>query len=216
MDSSREMLALAQAKLENESFPRTFLLGDFTQPNFRETCDELLTNFETRIYAIIGGTFGNFDQAGIAAKLSDLLSTGDYIYLDLVPKPETAAELAQLEQRFLQLKVNYQRFFSSVLTRLCMPEDAGEIVSETTSDPGLDTLRCTFSFCAREMVHFHCFGETVPLYPGETIDLLTIRAYEPAKLRQFMAARGFRYVDQYLPDVGNLSHRWLRQLFIRL
>lgn len=214
-DSSRRMLELAEANLATEGFPATLLLADFTQPAFRETCARLLAGTDARIYAALGGTFGNFDPAQIGTALHTLIPPGDYLYLDVVPKPETPAELAQLEARYAQLAVNYEQFFANVLTRLCIPQAAGEVISETGSDPGLDTLRCTFRFRARERLEFPCFNEMIPLYPGETLELLTIRAYDAARLREWLAGWGFREIDAYLPDVGRLSHRWLRTLFVR-
>ena len=214
-DSSRRMLELAEANLAAEAFPVTLLLADFTQPAFRETCARLLADFDTRIYATLGGTFGNFAPEHIAAALRTLVPPGDYVYLDVVPKPETPAEVSQLEARFARLAVNYDRFFASVLDRLCIPRASGEVISDVGGDPGLDTLRCTFHFRARERLEFPCFDESLPLHSGETIELLTIRAYDAATLRDFMTGYGFCAVDHYLPDVGRLSHPWLRMLFKR-
>lgn len=215
VDSSQAMLELAQANLQAEPYPTTLLLADFTHPDFYAVRDRLLAGFDTRIYASIGGTFGNFDQFQIVADLSALIPVGDYFYLDVVPKPEGAEAVAQLAARYALLRENYGRFFASALERLCIPAAHGEVVSEIGSDPELDTLRCTFYFRAREELRFPCFDEMIPLYPGETIELLTIRAYDAEKLCGFLRARGFGCVDQYLPDVGELSHRWLRLLFRR-
>jgi len=216
VDSSRAMLALAQETLRDAPFPATLLLADFTHSDFYAARDWLLAPYATRVYANIGGTFGNFDQAQIAAALRDLIPAGDYLYLDVVPKPEDAEEVAALTQRFTQLAANYRRFFASVLERLCIPQEYGAVISETGTDPDLDTVRCTFRFQAREELRFPCFDEMIPLYPGETLELLTIRAYDGGRLCDFMAGYGFARVDQFLPDTGSLSHRWLRLLFQRV
>jgi len=215
VDTSRAMLELAQETLDGEPYPVTLLLADFTHPDFYAARDRLMAGFDVRIYASLGGTFGNFDQNQIVADLHALIAPGDYFYLDVVPKPGDAAGVAQLETRYTQLAENYHRFFDSVLERLCIPQEHGEVISEIGSDPDLATLRCTFHFRAREQLHFPCFDEMVPLYPGETLELLTIRAYDADALCAFMAQAGFMCVAQYLPDAGALSHQWLRLLFVR-
>ncbi len=215
VDASRAMLELARTNLTDEPYTVTLLLADFTHSDFHTARDRLLADYDVRLYASLGGTFGNFDQHQIAGDLHALLRPGDYFYLDVVPKPEAPAALAELEARYAQLAENYRQFFAGVLERFCIPKEHGEVVSEIGSDPELETLRCTFYFRAREELHIPCFEESVPLYPGERLELLTIRAYDQEALCRFMEGTGFRHVAHYLPDVGSLNHRWLRLLFVR-
>jgi hypothetical protein len=56
----------------------------------------------------------------------------------------------------------------------------------------------------------------VTLAPGERIELLSIRAYDPAALQAFLADRGFALQGTYMPDVGRLQHLWQRFLFQKI
>ncbi len=78
VDSSDAMLALAEATLAEERFPKSFVLADFGGPEFPSDLGRLTHRFDSRIYAMIGATFGNFDQAYVADLLGRLVSVNDF------------------------------------------------------------------------------------------------------------------------------------------
>ena len=215
VDTSRAMLELAQRNLSDAAYDRTFVLGDFTDTAFRSALAPLLAPYERRVYAMIGGTFGNFTQRRIAQALRQLIAPGDYLYLDVVPKAQAERELGALKGRFARLPQNYRRFFTNLLARLDVPQDAVKIVSEEQAEPALDALRYAFYLDPQRAVTLTYFGEPVTLAPGERVEVLNIRAYDPAALKAFMAAYGFRFVGEFLPQVGQLKHGWYRLLLQR-
>jgi hypothetical protein len=216
VDSSRAMLELAVENLADEDFARTFILADFTLPDFADNLDVCLEGSDAAIYAVIGGTFGNFDQHAIADVLARLIPSGDYLYLDVVPRPDAASGDMQLRGRFARLPENLRQFFDRLLARLNIPRDAGEVHGEEIPEGNLETLRYTFYFRATSSVTFPCFDSEVTLAPGERIELLSIRAYDPAALQAFLADRGFALQGTYMPDVGRLQHLWQRFLFQKI
>lgn len=215
VDTSQTMLELAQRNLSDADYPRTYVLGDFTTAAFRSAIAPLLMPYEARVYAMIGGTFGNFEQRHIAQALSRLIATGDYLYLDVVPKAQAEQELGALKGRFARLPQNYRHFFTNLLERLDVPQDAVKIVSEERAEPALDALRYTFFIKPQQEVTLTYFGEPVTLAPDERVEVLNIRAYDPAALKVFMADHGFRVVGEFLPKVGQLKHGWYRLLLQR-
>ena len=165
---------------------------------------------------MIGGTFGNFNQAGIVDTLQQMLPAGSYFYLDIVPQYETEKENAQLRDRFAHLPTNLANFFSQLLEKLCIPAESGKVygTEENESDIGAD--HHTFYFEATEEITFPCFGGSLTLNPGERIELISIRAYAPEMLEMYFNKHLFQFMDTYIPNVGKLSHLWQRLLFRKL
>ncbi len=215
VDSSQAMLDLAAETLREEAFRKTYVLADFAQPDFPDRLRGLVEGFDVRIYAMIGGTFGNFEQSRIAEILSDLLAAGDYLYLDIVPLHESGEENDRLRARFSRLPENLRLFFDRLLASLGLSREHGEIVSSADGDGGLNTIRYTFYFEASERITFPCLDLEVDLAPGERVELLSIRAYDIESLRQFLADWGFAFVDTCVPDAGGLGHLWQRLLFVK-
>ncbi len=213
VDSSRAMLELAQQTLQESSFEKAFFLADFTKDAFRRKLHEYVDAFSTRIYAMLGGTFGNFDQQEITSLLRDLLNEGDYLYLDIVPRYASEDQNLHLRARLAQLHQNLHEFFVRLLEKLCIPVESGVLLSEEVPDEALDAWRYVFFFEATEPLTFPCFGGQMSLLPGERIELLNVRAYNPNALKAFLNQQGFVLVDEYIPDVGNLKHLWQRFLF---
>ncbi len=211
VDSSRAMLHLAQETLAEETFTRRYVLADFTHEQFRTKLQPHIAPYDVHIYALIGGTFGNFEQHAIADALDQMLRPGEYLYIDVVPKQE--GQVDDLRGRFARLPHNLPRFFEGLLEKLGLDPEAGHWVSEEIVENELDTLRYTFFFELEGPVTCRCFGGAMALAPGERIQLMTIRAYDPPALKAFMVERGFVYVDTCLPDVGDLPHLWQRFLF---
>jgi hypothetical protein len=102
------------------------------------------------------------------------------------------------------------------LERLSIPQDAGEVQARIDEDTGLNSLRCTFVFRARDPLALAGLGDGLTVAPGEDIELLTIRAYDAGALRAYLEGQGFDYVDDYTTSgLGERAHLWQRFLFRR-
>ena len=213
IDSSASMLNLAKENLVTESYACSYILADFTTPEFRNALSSFLEPYDVVIYAMIGGTFGNFDQAFIVQELHKIIPPGSYLYLDVVPQYDVSVENEKLRDRFSRLPWNLDAFFKQLLEKLCIPLESGELhsIEETEYDVGAN--RHTFFFKANEQITFPCFGENLTVYTGEDLELLSIRAYQVSKLQEYMRQHNFEVMDTYIPSVGELSHLWQRLLF---
>jgi len=215
VDSSRAMLELARANLADAEFTSRFVLADFAADHFVSRLRALTAGHDVRIYAMMGATFGNFDQEFIARVLQQLLEPGDYLYLDVVPRYCEDGADAALCDRLSRLPQNMEGFFDSLLRRLCIDRASGEVFGKQVAEERLDTIRYTFCFRAEEQIRFPYFEGAATLDAGECIELLTIRAYNPEALRAFLDSYGFETLDSFVPDAGQLSHLWQRLLFRR-
>jgi uncharacterized SAM-dependent methyltransferase len=216
VDSSRAMLELAQANLAGETFARTFLLADFSRADFVTALRAFLADFDTCIYAMIGGTFGNFEQGEIAAMLANIIPAGDYLYLDVVPQFPSDEENCRLRERLIHLPQNLSGFFMRLLEKLSIDPASGELSAEEICEDDVGAFRYTACFRPHETIDFPAFDGTVHLDSGECLELLNVRAYDPASLQTFLAGWGFAFLEAYIPDVGTMAHLWERFLFRRM
>jgi hypothetical protein len=213
VDSSHAMLELAAENLADHGFDQTFVLGDFGRQGFRDELWGLVSDYDVRIFAMMGGTLGNFDQMWIADMLQDLLRPGDYLYLDVVPLYSSEKENSRLRSRFAEVPKNLGRFFDDLLKQLGLSRSEGQIIADESCDDDLNSMCYTFYFEATDSLAFSCAGEDAVLEPGERVELLSIRAYDVPSLKAFFGDRGFDFVDTFVPDVGDLGHLWQRLLF---
>jgi hypothetical protein len=213
VDSSAAMLNLAEANLEALACASHVVLADFCRDDFSQALDQLLAVYDRRLFAMMGGTFGNFDQRWIADLLEILIPAGDYLYLDVVPQYPSDDANASLRERLAHLPDNLNRFFVDLLERLEIPMEQGRLISDEHPDEGLNTLRFTFSFEATEPTTLQYSQGELDLLPGERVELLTIRAYDVDRLTTFMARHGFDLQGTYIPKASGLKHLWQRLLF---
>ena len=213
VDSSAAMLNLAEENLEDLSCDSHVVLADFCKEDFAPALYQLLANYDRRLFAMMGGTFGNFDQRWIAGLLETLIPAGDYLYLDVVPQYTSDDANDSLRERLAHLPDNLRRFFVDLLTRLDIPLDHGRVIGDEYPDEALNTIRFTFSYEAQEATTLTYSQGELDLLPGERVELLTIRAYDVDRLTAFMAERGFNLEATYIPEATGLKHLWQRLLF---
>jgi hypothetical protein len=215
VDSSESMLDLAAANLADSGFSQTFVLADFGLPDFPQQLQALIGDCDAAVYAMMGGTFGNFEQSMIADLLARLVPPDAYLYLDVVPKYTADDANLRLRSRFSKLPENLRLFFDRLLSALGLVRDDGEIFGVESDDGVVSTIRYTFYFRPLRTLTITCLGEEAILTPDDRVELMSIRAYDVASLQAFLNRRGFAAVGTFVPDVGNLSHLWQRLLFAK-
>jgi SAM-dependent methyltransferase len=216
VDSSASMLELAAENLSDAEYERTFVLADFMLDDFPRRLAEQVLEADVRIYALIGGTYGNLDQTEIADMLSRLVQQGDYLYLDVVPRYASEADDDSLRARLSKLPDNMPSFFDGLLGLVGLSRAQGRFLREESRDGPLNTIRYTFYFQLTDPVRVTCLDQEAVLHPGEVVELISIRAYDPDALVAFLGQRGFDLVGTYIPNVGKLSHLWQRLLFTKV
>jgi hypothetical protein len=215
VDTSRKMLQMAQAGWKNAPLNVTWILADFSRPDFAARLSGQLAGKGARLYAMFGGTFGNFRQKFIARTLGRIMRSGDYLYLDVVPIESDPGRLSGLRGRFARLPENYALFFSHLLSLLSIHPEAGMIKTTEIHEKFPESICYTFSFLFQIQSSILYAGRRIPVNSGDRIDLLSIRAYNTASLQTFLEEWGHRMIDTFNPHAGNLPHRWSRILFQR-
>ncbi|MBN1250016.1 MAG: L-histidine N(alpha)-methyltransferase [Anaerolineae bacterium] len=215
VDSSEAMLTMARGNLEHEGFRRSFVLADFGHPDFASDLRQLIGDCDSRLFAMIGATFGNFDQTFIADLLGELVPPNDYVYLDVVPMYQEEDLNGRLRARLSRVPENLSRFFDRLLATLGLSLAQGHVICDEGGDGDLHAMRFTFLFEVDSRITISCLGGETDLLPGERIELLSVRAYDVESLKTFMEQRGFRFLDTYIPDAADSGHLWQRLLFVK-
>jgi len=214
VDSSAAMLKLADRNLSRLSVNPVLILGDFSSPDFSGKLAPYIRSYDSSIYLLMGGTFGNVDQQRMATLLSQIIPEKQYLYLDVVPL-EKGSAFIDLKDRFSKLPDNYTRFFQQILKRLRIPSESGTITSDDLIEKQPQALRTTFRFTPDRNISLCFINTTIDLDAGESIELLTIRAYERDSLIAFIESHGFHFISPFIPVTNSLKHGWQRILFQR-
>jgi len=216
VDASRAMLELARDNLADEAFERSFILADFTAPDFVTKLQALLMDYDEQVVAVLGGTFGNFEQRTITDILATIIPTGRYLYLDVVPQFTSEDANCTLRERLVNLPHNLNDFFLQMLGKLHIDPASGDLSAEEICEDEVGAFRYTACYRPHDALDFDGFGMSVHLDAGECLELLNVRAYDPDSLCDFITEHGFDFLDAYLPDVGSMVHLWQRFLFSKL
>lgn len=199
VDSSPEMIELSEEILKDSQFGYQLLCADFSKD---ELHNHILNEFSKdvpKIYGFLGGTIGNVEQDYIADILYDLSSPGDMLWLDVVVREMINDKGDRLLfERYLNYLENPKTkyFFFHPLEELGVSEQSGELYLSMETEETLNALKFVFRYRFNQKVVINLEGHTVNLLPGMTVDLFTIRAYDPEGLNQFFEERSFKPLAQ--------------------
>lgn len=91
VDSSKEMLDLAEENLSDVNIKKKFILADITTEVFEDEISSMLQEYQQRFFSFLGGTFNNPNQTSIADRLFNLLEKGDFLWLDITTRKDLSA-----------------------------------------------------------------------------------------------------------------------------
>ncbi|MCB9798359.1 L-histidine N(alpha)-methyltransferase [Candidatus Nomurabacteria bacterium] len=196
VDSSEEMICIAKETLKESPVSCEFICADFSSDEFIKRI-HAVTQGKIRIFTFLGSTFGNVEQSYMADMLYDLLEKGDKLWLEVAVR-ESISDKA--DRKFFE---NYLSWFDNEVTRdfllhplklLGVPLDSGELFLNMAAEGDLNALLFSFRFRIDTKTVIEFDEHTVTLLPGNVIELLTIRAYDPQGLRNFFEERNFKFL----------------------
>ena len=211
VDSSMAMIQKACNVLNNTPFEAHLICADFGALGFKKELDNIIGNYDIGIYLFFGNTFGNLHQGYIADVLKSILSTGDYLLLDIIGfKTITTTIQAKLFQRYLQYNENPAdvKFHSGPIKALGVPEDCGKLTLEVTTDPATQARVFKFGFKVHTLTTLNLEEEEVNLSSNGRIHLIHILVYDLHKLTKFLEERSFKLKEQ-------VTGKFLNQLLLQ-
>ena len=214
IDISRSMLVKAEKVLVDCDIKKNIIHADISQENFKNELQVLTRDFDKRIFAFLGATFGNNNQTEITDILFNILGKNDILWLDVAVR----ASLSKIDDmkvfsRYLNWLKNdeiVKNFFYRSLKAIGIPFDSGEFHLTTSEEPSIGALLSTYSFLLKKKVKINLLGEDIHLLPNENVPVLNIRAYHAETLIEFFKGHNFKLIDK------QFKGRWGQFIFTKL
>ena len=205
VDSSEGMVDLAEKELAGSKFDYKLACADFSKEDFISELKEELSEFDFRLYAFIGCTFGNVEQDYMADILYDMLNEGDKLWMEVAVRSEIneRGDITLFERYLKYLDQGVRRdFYFRPLKEIGIPYENGEMFLSMVKEENLNDLKFIFRFKVLKKTVVCFDGRTVTLLPGTVVDLITIRVYDPDGLVNFFKERNFKFIAKECNGVG--------------
>jgi hypothetical protein len=197
VDSSKQMLGLANSNLKDIKINQKFVCADFGDFNFKSEIKYLITEKEKKVFSLFGQTVGNILPTNIADTLNNLLGHGDYLWFTAALREGTGKE-----DDFNVFK-NYLNYLSqpkmvgfmlNPLVRMGVPKKAGKITLEMYEEQAVGALNFVFKYVFSKKTTVDFRGEKIIFLPDEQIKLLNIRVYLEKKIISYFNSHNFKLV----------------------
>lgn len=202
VDSSLAMLDIAEKTINDNDVEAFLIHADFTKRKFRDDIDSLTKKYKKRIFAFIGGTFGNVNQTAIADSLYNLLDKDDLLWVDaqLRVSLKKLDDIKSFNAFFSLTKVPARvKFWTLPLRRVGIPVSAGEIVMDTEEESSVGILKFTISFKFKKLTKIIYNKEVIHFSNNDKISLYYFRIYHAPTFIKFFRDHGFELLDKHLP-----------------
>ncbi|PIR03543.1 MAG: hypothetical protein COV59_05115 [Candidatus Magasanikbacteria bacterium CG11_big_fil_rev_8_21_14_0_20_39_34] len=198
VDSSEDMIEASRKTLENLDVEYQLICADFSTEEFTEEMKKIGSDV-IRVFTFLGATFGNVEQAYMADILSDLLKKDDKLWLEVGIRKEISDKNDRMIfERYLGWLESplHRKFLLKPLLEFNIPEENGDLFLQMIVEADLNALIFSFRFKILEKTVLNFPDHTVTLLPGNIIDLLTIRSYDPGGLTNFFEERKFKLLSK--------------------
>lgn len=203
VDSSSEMLDLAEKNLKDINFNKNFILADITTELFETRMKDLLNNFDQRIFCFLWFTFNNPNQTNITDRLYNLLQNDDFLWLDIGARetinPGDNMRLYWLYEKYLQNEKSMDFYFSP-LKQMGVNIKDGKMKLKMISEDVIGTLKFWFYFRMNCNKKFSFENKVLHLWEDQDIDLLYIRIYHLPTLIKFLKSFEFKLVTHKIKN----------------
>ena len=199
VDSSKEMLQLAENNLKNIKLKKTFIQADFTQKKFSQEIDQRTKDKEIRIFSMLGSTLWNPNQTEIITSLHNMMWPSDLLRFDISTREKITEENTQIminEYRAMLTDPSIQRRNLRLLAKhgLNIEEDGQlELAVGQEEELGITLLKYYYKF--KKDTTLTIANENLKFLTNDRITLLHIRNYHTPKFLEFMNKMGFKLFD---------------------
>lgn len=199
VDSSTEMIKVAQRTMQDRSYSAEFWVEDIVSPTFARRVEEFIKPYDRVIYTVTNGTIGNMVQTEITDTLYNLMSKGHLIIFDCAIR-EADSKIGDLKlfNRYSD-RLQDPKFVDFVLNpldMLGMPREVGALVLENFVEESIGVLTFRYSFRFKEPYTVQFLKEYIHFIPPEKIKLLEIRVYHPSTMINFFHYHNFSLRSQ--------------------
>jgi hypothetical protein len=197
IDSSRHMLDLSADVLKDCDIKKKFICGDFDSHSFRSEISYLLQDYDRTVFSLLGSTVGNIVPTHISDTLSNMLRQGDMLWVTAALREgkTSAADLKAFNCYVDYLKIpKTVEFYFGPLARVGVPFENGKMMVGMEKEGVIGALRFTFKFEFTKKTIIDFRDESIIILPGEKIELINIRVYDPEDFTNFFIEHGLKCV----------------------
>ncbi len=177
VDTSPEMINMSVENLKDIKNNTKFLRADFGSDEFKNEINNLCKNYDRKIFAFFGGTFGNIKYTKIINILYNILDENDKIWIDIWIRKGTKIEddLALFERYKTYLTdPEEKKFLLNKIINDGIKEEDGEIILESTEHPESKALQFSFYFKFNKKININIKNYNIVFLPGYSIKLIQI------------------------------------------
>ena len=197
VDTSLEMLKLAEKNLSDVEIDKIFLHMDMVDVSFKNEIDKITKGCGKKIFGFLGGTLGNVNQTNIADSMYNTLEEGDLLWIDVRIQPNPTME------ENMKLFGHYTKYLDdgtevrwfSPLKNIGVPFNAGKMNLKMIQEQSVGALLFVFYFTFNKKIIVKIGGKKIHFLPNEEIKLQNIRVYHPETLIKFFKEHEFKFIN---------------------
>ncbi len=213
VDASRDMLNLAEKHLRDIPVEKFFICSDFTAQDFIPEFKNVISKYDSKIFALLGYTLGNFRASYIISTLYNIIqSPNDALWFDIILREGVGHEndLMSFDHYKSRLSDNdWNRFVFSPLEALGVKFESGEMACDMIYEEEAGVINFRFSFVFKTNTDIEIREQVIKILGGEKVELLNIRLYDKNTLINFFKSHGF--VCSNFLRKGNLGYFMLKK-----
>ena len=193
VDSSVSMLKLSEKILANFAFNKVLIEADFTTDAFRENLDDLLKDYQKRVFYFSGFTFCNFDS-GLISLLSKIMQSGDILifYVVTIVKLHMYTKLFIDDSRNALKNREKMNAYFEPLKKFKIPQNNGKIMMDSFREKDIGSLGFQYYFRFNRKTKISYNGEITEFQQGDKIALQNIRIYDYETFMKFFELKKFK------------------------
>ncbi len=200
IDSSAEMIKLAEAAYSGVSFPCHFIRGDFSKYYFIAEMNEVIDMNAPRVYVFLGTTFGSFVLTEIMDILVNLLRKGDILWFDTDLRPDETEMSTMKLFKEVSAKIDHDpakhRYFLP-LQQLNVPSAAGTMGLRLVKSIPAKGIELIYFFQSKQKISINFRSTHTIIMPGEEIELFRTRYYLKEALIDYFGEYGLACLGSF-------------------
>lgn len=196
VDTSMEMLKLADKELSSIGIEYNLILGDITSPNLREELKNITKKDDINIFIFLGSTFGNFEFDTALTFLDNLISSNDYLWVDVDIRIEKNEFYDNKLKDFFSNYIhenNSKVLKLNALNSIGIDPKDGDIYLDIKEDDSIGLLSFFSKFKLNKNIKLK--ENDLELQNNSSIVLQRYNIYYPVDLIKAFDKRNFQYIN---------------------
>lgn len=196
VDTSIEMLKLADEELSSIGIEYNLISSDITSSNLKTELKNIIKKDDINVFIFLGSTFGNFEFNSAVSFLDNLISSNDYLWLDVDIRIEKNEfynkKLKDFFSNYIHETNNKTLKLNALKSIGITPQD-GEIYLDVKEDNDIGLLSFLSKFRFNKNIKME--KDNFELKSNSSIVLQSYNIYYPLDLIKSFEKRNFEYIN---------------------